>query len=88
MNGLQSPISFEFVAANLARRGRMALMQLRPSQVNLETPSWDGHGGEMETSALTIPIADRSYWENRYVLTELTLEKENVLSQFIADIRG
>lgn len=77
MAGLQSPISFEFVAAGIARRARMSLMKLKPSQVNVEAPSWDGHGGTSETTALTVPIADRSYWENRYVLTELTLEKEN-----------
>jgi hypothetical protein len=85
MAGLQSPISWEFVAAGIARRARMSLMKLGPSQVNAETPSWEGHGGVAETMAPTVPIADRSYWENRYVLTELTLEKENADTLVIND---
>lgn len=74
MSGL-SPISFEFIAAGVARRARMALCKLKPSQVSRETPSWDGHGGTPGTVELSVPITDRSYWENRYVLTELTLRK-------------
>lgn len=76
MSGL-SPISFEFVAAGVARRARIALARLKPSQVNKERPSWEGHGGAPETVELTVPITDRSYWESRYVLTELTLRKED-----------
>lgn len=72
-----SPISFEFVAAGVARRARIALAKLTPSQVNKEVPSWSGHGGTPETVALTVPITDRSFWESRYVLTELTLRKED-----------
>lgn len=76
MSGL-SPISFEFIAAGIARRARMALCRLKPSQVNKEMPSWAGHGGNPDTVELTVPITDRSYWESRYVLTELTLRKED-----------
>lgn len=76
MSGL-SPISFEFVAAGVARRARVALARLTSSRVNKELPSWEGHGREPETVALSVPIADRNYWEGRYVLTELTLRKEN-----------
>lgn len=76
MSGL-SPISFEFVAAGAARRARVALARLTPSQVNREVPSWDGHGGTPETVQATVPLTDRSYWESRYVLTELTLRKED-----------
>lgn len=72
-----SPISFEFVAAGVARRARVALARLKPSQVNREVPSWDGHGGTPETVQATVPLTDRSYWESRYVLTELTLRKED-----------
>lgn len=76
MSGL-SPISFEFIAAGLARRARMSLAKFTPSQVNTQVPSWEGHGGTPETVELSVPITDRSYWEGRYVLTELTLRKEN-----------
>lgn len=47
MSGL-SPISFEFVAAGVARRARVALAHLVPSQVNKEVPSWKGHDGTIE----------------------------------------
>lgn len=76
MSGL-SPISFEFVTAGVARRARVALARLTPSRINKELPSWEGHGGALETVALSVPITDRNYWEGRYVLTELTLRKEN-----------
>lgn len=76
MSGL-SPISFEFVAAGVARRARVALARLTPSRINKELPSWEGHGGTPETVELSIPITDRGYWESRYVLTELTLRKED-----------
>lgn len=76
MSGL-SPISFEFVAAGVARRARVALARLTSSRINKELPSWEGHGGAPETVALSVPITDRNYWESRYVLTELTLRKEN-----------
>lgn len=76
MSGLQSPISFEFVAAHLARRGRAELMRLAPSRVNKET-SWEGHAGDTATAPMTVPITDLEYWQGRYVLTALTFTKEN-----------
>lgn len=76
MSGL-TPISFEFIAAGAARRARVALCKLTPSRVNNELPSWDGHGETPEMVELSVPITDRNYWENRYVLTELTLRKED-----------
>ena len=76
MSGL-SPISFEFVAAGVARRARVALAHLVPSQVNKEVPSWKGHDGTIEGAEVATPITDRTFWESRYVLTELTLCKEN-----------
>lgn len=72
-----TPISFAFIAAGVARRARIALARLKPSQVNKERPSWEGHGGAPETVELSVPITDRGFWESRYVLTELTLRKED-----------
>lgn len=72
-----TPINFQFIAAGAARQARAALFRLKPSQVNKELPSWEGHGGTIATAGLTIPITDRSYWEGRYVLTEITLRKED-----------
>lgn len=72
-----TPISYLFIAAGVGRRARMELCRLKPSQVNTQIPSWEGHGGTPATVELSSPITDRSYWEGRYVLTELTLCKEN-----------
>lgn len=77
MGSSLTPISYLFIAAGVGRRARMALCKLKPSQVNAHVPSWEGHGGTPETVELSVPITDRSYWEGRYVLTELTLRKEN-----------
>lgn len=71
------PLNFQFIATGIARQARTALYRLSSSQVNKETPSWAGHGGTPATSGLTVPITDRSYWEGRYVLTEITLRKED-----------
>lgn len=70
-------VSFGFVAAGVARQARMALCRFQPSQVNAEQPSWEGHGGNITGRDLAVPITDRSYWEGRYVLTELTLRRED-----------
>nr|DAY55044.1 MAG TPA: hypothetical protein [Caudoviricetes sp.] len=70
-------LNFQFIAAGIARQARAALYHLPPSQVNKEVPSWAGHGGTLATSGLTVPVTDRSYWEGRYVLTEITLRKED-----------
>lgn len=80
-----TPINFQFIAAGAARQARAALFRLKPSQVNKELPSWEGHGGTIATAGLTIPITDRSYWEGRYILTEITLRKEDGETLMIND---
>ncbi len=77
MSGLESPISFEFIAAGIARRARMAITRLLPSQVAKHIPSWDGSDGQIQTTDLTLPVTDIGYWAGRYVLTSLTLQKED-----------
>lgn len=72
-----TPINFQFIATGIARQARATLYRLSPSQVNSQVPSWAGHGGTPATSGITIPVTDRSYWEGRYVLTEITLRKED-----------
>lgn len=70
-------MSFEFVAAGVDRHARVAIARLEPSQVNKERPSWAGRGGRLAESNIAAPITDKELWENRYVLTELTLSKED-----------
>lgn len=80
-----SPISFEFIAVGLLRRGRIALTPLKPSQVNSEVPSWEGRGGTPETLQVSVPITEPSFWQGRYALTELTLQNEDGESLVIND---
>lgn len=75
MDKALAPISFEFIAAGIARRARLSLTRLNPSQVNAQTPSWDGHDGIPATVSLTVPITDIAYWDGRYVLTNITLRR-------------
>lgn len=72
-----SSISFRFVAAGIAQQARFELCRFRPSQQNAKMPAWDGHGEAIAGRDLTVPITDRSYWEGRYVLTEVTLRRED-----------
>lgn len=78
-------ISFGFVAAGVAQQARFALYRFQPSQVNAEQPSWEGHGGAITGHDLSVPITDRSYWEGRYVLTELTLRREDGRTLIVND---
>ncbi|MEG1540049.1 MAG: DUF6046 domain-containing protein, partial [Muribaculaceae bacterium] len=75
MDRTLAPISFEFIAAGIARRARLSLTQLTHSQVNTQIPSWDGHDGDIATMPLMIPITDVDYWDGRYVLTKIKLRR-------------
>lgn len=69
------PVSFSFVAAGAAVQAKGLLYGLKPSRTG-EAPSWDGHGNSMTTGDLMSPITDKSYWQDRYALCELTFENE------------
>jgi len=69
------PISFAFIAAGIATQAKMQLARLTPTVIN--RPSWNNGDEEFKTGKLTTPITDKSYWEGRYALTELTLKKED-----------
>lgn len=76
MNKL-SPITFEFVAANTAHRRNVKLVQLKSPTFTESGNSAENPDGELETMNLTLPVTDQSYWEGRYVLTRLILQKED-----------
>ena len=67
------PISFQFVAAGAATQAKGLLYRFKPSRTG-ESPSWDGRENDITTNELRSPITDKSYWEGRYALCELTLE--------------
>ncbi len=68
-----SPISFQFVAAGAAIQAKGSLYRFKPSRTG-ESPSWDGRENSITTHEVTSPITDKSYWEGRYALCELTFE--------------
>jgi hypothetical protein len=66
---------YTFVAIGAAHQAKGVLYRFQPSR-NGQSPSWDGRGGTVATHTMATPITDRSYWESRYVMTELTLETQ------------
>ena len=68
-----SPISFQFVASGVATQVKGSLYRFKPSRTG-KSPNWDGRGNEITTNEPRSPITDKSYWKDRYVLCELTLE--------------
>lgn len=66
-------MSYKFVAAGLATQVKGVLYRFKPSRTG-KSPSWDGRGNDITAQELASPITDRSYWEDRYALCELTFE--------------
>lgn len=67
------PISFQFVASGMATQVKGSLYGFKPSRTG-PSPSWDGRDKKITTHDLSSPITDKSYWEGRYALCELTFE--------------
>jgi len=70
-----SPISFAFIASGIAIQQKAKLYGMSADRTNSQQPSWDGRGGSLTAADLIPPVTDKSYWEGRYALTEITLQK-------------
>ena len=68
-----SPVSFMFIAAGAAIQAKGALYRFNSSRTG-QSPSWDGRENGISPRELTSPITDKSFWEGRYALCELTFE--------------
>ena len=68
-----SPVSYTFIAASAAVQAKGALYRFKPSRTG-QNPSWDGRENNITPHDLTSPITDKSFWEGRYALCELTFE--------------
>ncbi len=82
-----TPISFAFVAAGVAAgvttQAKALLYRFKPAREG-QSPNWSG--GKVDMSAnIGTPITDKSYWEDRYVLCELTLRKRDGRTLVIND---
>lgn len=75
--------NYTFVAATLGTRAKIYPFapKTQSSEGNSYTlpmrttdtrQSWEGAGGTIATHKVKAPITDKSYWENRYALCELT----------------
>lgn len=73
-----------FIAAGAATQAKGLLYRMQPSRTG-QAPNWDGHGGGITPHEVSSPITDRSYWEGRYVLCELTLRKQDGQTLVIND---
>lgn len=65
-----------FVAAGAATQAKGRLYRMQPPRTG-DAPSWDGRGGDITIRNVPMPITDKSYWEDRYVLCELKLTKQD-----------
>ena len=68
-----SPVSFMFIATGASIQAKGALYRFKPSRTG-QSPSWDGRENGITPRDLTSPITDKSFWEGRYALCELTFE--------------
>lgn len=82
-------ISLSTIASGVATRAKGALYGLKSARSG-EAPSWDGRGTALTTFDLSSPITDKSYWSDRYVLCELTIENTDgeriVMSDVVAAV--
>lgn len=73
---MKSPISIAFVAAGAAVQAKGLLYRFKPSRTG-QAPSWEGRGNALTVRELTSPVTDKSFWQDRYVLCELTFRKDS-----------
>lgn len=89
MSKLLNTISISTIASGAATRAKGALYGLKSARSG-EAPSWEGRGAQITTFDLSTPITDKSYWSDRYVLCELTIENTEgeriVLSDAVAAV--
>lgn len=71
-----TPISFKFVAAGATTQAKGLLYKMQPARTR-GAKNWEGHGSSVKAHDVSAPITDKSYWEGRYVLCELTLRKQD-----------
>ena len=66
------PISFKFVAAGIAQQAKGALYRFSPGRTG-DGPDWTNQGTQMQGADVMPPITPRDFWQDRFVLCQLTL---------------
>ena len=73
------PTTFKFTIAPLtgaATQVKGTLYRFQPSRTG-QSPDWTRQDGQFPEEYPAVPITDRSFWEGRYALCTLTLERED-----------
>lgn len=68
--------NYHIIGLTAGQMLRGALYKFEPRVKPGENP-WEGKGESITTQGVGTPITDKSYWEGRYALCVLTLEKED-----------
>lgn len=84
LGGKKLPISIDLAAASWGQYMAKRLVRFGEGRQG-EAPSWEGRGGDITPGRAGVPITDKSYWEGRFALCELTLEKEDGEQLVLAD---
>lgn len=82
--GAHLPIAIDLAAASWGQYLLKNLVRFKQGRTG-QAPNWEGHGGNMTAGRAGVPITDKSYWVGRYVLCELTLEREDGSRLVLAD---
>lgn len=65
---------WRFVASGLAVRLKAKLYNMKPTQ-DSPSLSWDGRREGMTTTPVSLPVTDVNFWEGRFALTRITIER-------------
>lgn len=72
--GAKIPVAIDLAAASWGQYLLKNLIRFKQGRTG-QSPNWEGHGNDITTGGVGVPITDRSFWEGRFVLCELTFEK-------------
>lgn len=78
------PVAIDLVAASWGQYLAKNLVRFKQGRQG-EAPSWEGRGNDIATHEPGVPITDKGWWAGRWVLCELTLEREDGSRLTLAD---
>lgn len=78
LNGVKLPVSIDLAAASRAQREMKRLVRFKELGAGVDRAGMTGHEA-------SVPITDISYWEGRWVLCPLRLERDNGEGMTFAD---
>lgn len=73
---MKLPVSIDLAAVSWANYMSKRLVRFGEGRQG-EAVSWEGRGEKITAQERGVPITDRGYWEGRFVLCSLTLERSD-----------